>query len=206
MEVLIFPNAQSLDRKSADLVESQINAFPDSVIGLATGSTPLGLYQELIQRHNEYGLSFKKVKTFNLDEYVGIPGNHPQSYRTFMDDNLFNKIDIEKANTQVPDGMAENPLEVGPAYEKRIQQAGGIDLQVLGVGTDGHIGFNEPTSSLGSITRVKTLTQQTIEDNSRFFEPDEFQPKLAITMGIKTILDARRILLLAHGENKAEAL
>ena len=206
MEVLIFPNAQSLARKSADLVESQINAFPDSVIGLATGSTPLGLYQELIQRHNDHGLSFKKVKTFNLDEYVGIPGNHPQSYRTFMDDNLFNKIDIEKANTQVPDGMADNPLEVGPAYEKMIQEAGGIDLQVLGVGTDGHIGFNEPTSSLGSITRVKTLTQQTIEDNSRFFEPDEFQPKLAITMGIKTILDARRILLLAHGENKADAV
>ena len=206
MEVLVFPNAQSLARKSADLVESQIKAFPDSVIGLATGSTPLGLYQELIQRHNEYGLSFKNVKTFNLDEYVGIPGNHPQSYRTFMDDNLFNKIDIEKANTQVPDGMAENPLEVGPAYEKMIQEAGGIDLQVLGVGTDGHIGFNEPTSSLGSITRVKTLTQQTIEDNSRFFEPDEFQPKLAITMGIKTILDARRILLLAHGENKADAV
>ena len=206
MEVLIFPNAQSLARKSADLVESQINAFPDSVIGLATGSTPLGLYQELIKRHNDHGLSFKKVKTFNLDEYVGIPGNHPQSYRTFMDDNLFNKIDIEKTNTQVPDGMADNPLEVGPAYEKMIKEAGGIDLQVLGVGTDGHIGFNEPTSSLGSITRVKTLTQQTIEDNSRFFEPDEFQPKLAITMGIKTILDARRILLLAHGENKADAV
>ena len=206
MEVLIFPDAQSLARKSADLVESQIKAFPDSVIGLATGSTPLGLYRELIQRNNEHGLGFKKVKTFNLDEYVGIPGNHPQSYRTFMDDNLFSKIDIEKANTQVPDGMAENPLEVGPAYEKMIEEVGGVDLQVLGVGTDGHIGFNEPTSSLGSITRVKTLTQQTIEDNSRFFEPDEFQPKLAITMGIKTILDARRILLLAHGENKADAV
>ena len=198
MEVLIFPDAQSLARKSADLVESQINAFPDSVIGLATGSTPLGLYQELIRRHLEHELSFKQVKTFNLDEYVGIPGDHPQSYRTFMDENLFDQIDIEKSNTKVPDGMAENPLDVGPAYEKLIEKAGGIDLQVLGVGTDGHIGFNEPTSSLGSITRVKTLTQQTIEDNSRFFKPDEFQPKLAITMGIKTILDARRILLLAH--------
>ena len=107
-----------------------------------------------------------------------------------MDENLFDQIDIEKSNTKVPDGMAENPLDVGPAYEKLIEKAGGIDLQVLGVGTDGHIGFNEPTSSLGSITRVKTLTQQTIEDNSRFFKPDEFQPKLAITMGIKTILDA----------------
>jgi glucosamine-6-phosphate deaminase len=206
MEVLIFPDSISLARKSADLVESQIKKYPDSVIGLATGSTPLGLYRELIQRHNSHGLSFSGVKTFNLDEYVGIPADHAQSYRTFMDDNLFKKIDIEESNTQVPDGMAENPLKVGPAYEKEIERAGGIDLQVLGVGTDGHIGFNEPTSSLGSITRVKTLTKQTIEDNSRFFEPDEFQPKLAITMGIKTILDARRILLLAHGENKAKAV
>tara|TARA_B100000242_G_scaffold42934_2_gene25586 strand:+ start:183 stop:992 length:810 start_codon:yes stop_codon:yes gene_type:complete len=206
MEVLIFPDASSLARKSADLVESQIKTFPDSVLGLATGSTPLGLYQELIRRHQQEGLCFAGVKTFNLDEYVGIPSNHPQSYRTFMDENLFDRIDIEKSNTQVPDGMAENPLEVGPAYEQSIQEAGGIDLQVLGVGTDGHIGFNEPTSSLKSITRVKTLTKQTIEDNSRFFEPGEFQPTLAITMGIQTILDARRILLLAHGENKAEAI
>jgi len=206
MEVLIFKDSQSLASKSADLVESQIKTYPDSVIGLATGSTPLGLYQELIRRCNEGGLNFTNVKTFNLDEYVGIPADHPQSYRTFMDENLFNKIDIDKSNTQVPDGMAENPLEVGPAYEKMIEEAGGIDLQVLGVGTDGHIGFNEPTSSLGSITRVKTLTQQTITDNSRFFEPNEFQPKLAITMGMKTNLDARRILLLAHGENKAKAV
>jgi glucosamine-6-phosphate deaminase len=165
-----------LAKKSADLVESQITKYNDSVIGLATGSTPLGLYRELIERHKTHGLSFNEVKTFNLDEYVGIPDDHPQSYRTFMDDHFFNHIDIEKSNTKVPDGMAENPLEVGPAYEKSIEVAGGIDLQVLGVGTDGHIGFNEPTSSLGSITRVKTLTQQTIEDNSRFFEPDEFQP------------------------------
>lgn len=206
MEVLIFADAQSLACKSADLVESQIKAFPDSVIGLATGSTPLGLYKELILRHQRNGLSFEKAKTFNLDEYVGIPASHPQSYRTFMDEHLFNKINIDQSNTQVPDGMSENPLKVGPAYEKMIEEAGGIDLQVLGVGTDGHIGFNEPTSSLGSITRVKTLTQQTIEDNSRFFNSDEFQPKLAITMGIKTILDARRILLLAHGENKADAV
>ena len=206
MEVLIFPDALALAKKSADLVESQIQTYPDSVIGLATGSTPLGLYEQLISRHEESGLSFSKIRTFNLDEYVGIPSDHPQSYRTFMDENLFDRINIDKSNTQVPDGMAENPLEVGPEYEKMIEAAGGIDLQILGVGTDGHIGFNEPTSSLGSITRVKTLTQQTMADNSRFFEPDEFQPKLAITMGMKTILDARRILLLAHGKNKAEAV
>lgn len=206
MQVLIFPDPLALAKKSADLVESQIQTYPDSVIGLATGSTPLGLYEQLISRHEESGLSFSKIRTFNLDEYVGIPSDHPQSYRTFMDENLFDRINIDKSNTQVPDGMAENPLEVGPEYEKMIETAGGIDLQILGVGTDGHIGFNEPTSSLGSVTRVKTLTQQTMTDNSRFFEPDEFQPKLAITMGMKTILDARRILLLAHGENKAEAV
>lgn len=206
MEILIFPDTNSLSFKSADLVESQINKYPDSVIGLATGSTPLGLYEELIRRNHEHGLSFSKVTTFNLDEYVGIPSDHPQSYRTFMDTKLFEKIDINLSNTYVPDGMADNPLEVGPDYENLIKESGGIDLQILGVGTDGHIGFNEPTSSLGSITRVKTLTQKTIEDNSRFFLPKEFQPKLAITMGIKTILDSRRILLLAHGENKADAV
>ena len=206
MEVLIFPDTQSLARKSADLVESQITTFEDSILGLATGSSPLGLYRELISRHQEQGLSFAKVRTFNLDEYVGIPGDHPQSYRTFMNENLFNHLDIDLKNTFVPDGNSENPLVVGPAYESMILNAGGIDLQVLGVGTDGQIGFNEPTSSLGSITRVKTLTQQTIEDNSRFFGPEEFQPKLAITMGIKTILDTRRIILLAHGESKALAI
>jgi len=122
MEILIFPDAQSLARKSANLLESQIKTYPDSVIGLATGSSPLGLYEELIRRHNEYDLSFAGVKTFNLDEYVGIPAKHPQSYRTFMDENLFNKIDIDASNTQVPDGMADNPLEVGPAYEKMIEE------------------------------------------------------------------------------------
>jgi glucosamine-6-phosphate deaminase len=206
MEILIFPNTSSLSVKSADLVESQINKYPDSVIGLATGSTPLGLYEELIKRNHSHRLSFSKVTTFNLDEYVGIPSDHPQSYRTFMDSKLFEKIDIDLSNTYVPNGMADNPLDVGPDYENLIREKGGIDLQILGVGTDGHIGFNEPTSSLGSMTRVKTLTQKTIEDNSRFFQPEEFQPKLAITMGIKTILDSRRILLLAHGENKADAV
>jgi glucosamine-6-phosphate deaminase len=184
MEILIFPNTSSLSVKSADLVESQINKYPDSVIGLATGSTPLGLYEELIRRNHEHRLSFSKVTTFNLDEYVGIPSDHPQSYRTFMDSKLFEKIDIDLSNTYVPNGMADNPLDVGPDYENLIREKGGIDLQILGVGTDGHIGFNEPTSSLGSMTRVKTLTQKTIEDNSRFFQPEEFQPKLAITMGI----------------------
>ena len=206
MEIIILPNEEAVATSSADLVESQIRAFPDTVLGLATGSSPLGLYRELIRRHQQHELSFHKVRTFNLDEYVGIPADHSQSYRTFMDENLFKGIDIDLSNTHVPDGMAENPLEAGPAFEKKIAEAGGIDLQVLGIGTDGHIGFNEPTSSLRSRTRLKTLTKQTVEDNSRFFGPDEFQPKLAITMGIGTILETRRILMIATGENKAEAV
>jgi len=206
MEIIILPSEEAVAKRSADLVESQIRAFPDTVLGLATGSSPLGLYRELIHRYREHGLCFQQVRTFNLDEYVGIPAEHSQSYRTFMDENLFKGIDIDLSNTHVPDGMAENPLEAGPAFEKKIAEAGGIDLQVLGIGTDGHIGFNEPTSSLRSRTRLKTLTKQTVEDNSRFFGPDEFQPKLAITMGIGTILETRRILMIATGENKAEAV
>ena len=139
MEVLIFPDAQSCPKKvliSSNHKSKHLKILLLAVI--ATGSTPLGLYKELIDRHKTHGLSFKDVKTFNLDEYVGIPSNHAQSYRTFMDENLFDQIDIDKSNTQVPNGMAENPLDVGPAYEQLIQEAGGIDLQVLGVGTDGH--------------------------------------------------------------------
>jgi len=206
MEIIILPTEEEVAKRSADLVEAQIRTFPDTILGLATGSSPLGLYNELVVRHQEHGLSFSQVRTFNLDEYVGIPAGHSQSYRTFMDENLFKGIDIDLSNTHVPDGMAENPLDAGPAFEKKITEVGGIDLQVLGIGTDGHIGFNEPTSSLRSRTRLKTLTKQTVEDNSRFFGPDEFQPKLAITMGIGTILETRRILMVATGENKAEAV
>ncbi len=206
MEIIILPNAQAVAKRSADLVEAQIRIFPDTILGLATGSSPLGLYRELVLRHQEHGLSFSEVRTFNLDEYVGIPEDHPQSYRTFMNLNLFDDLDVDKANTHVPDGTMENPMEAGPAFEKKIAEAGGIDLQVLGIGTDGHIGFNEPTSSIRSRTRLKTLTKQTVEDNSRFFGPDEFQPKLAITMGIGTILETRRILLIATGDNKADAV
>ena len=206
MEVIIASDQNIVAQKCADIIESQIKTLPDSVLGLATGSTPIGLYKELIKRHREHGLDFSGVRTFNLDEYIGIPAKHPQSYRTFMNQNLFDPINIISKNTYVPDGMGENPLDSGPLYEKKIKDAGGIDLQVLGVGTDGHIGFNEPTSSLQSKTRIKTLTHQTLEDNSRFFSEDEFQPKLAITMGIGTILESRRILMMATGESKASAV
>ncbi|MDC0921278.1 glucosamine-6-phosphate deaminase, partial [Opitutales bacterium] len=165
MEVIIASDQDIVALKCADIIESQIKTLPDSVLGLATGSTPVGLYKELIKRHREHGLDFTGVRTFNLDEYIGIPANHPQSYRTFMNQNLFDPINIISENTYVPDGMGENPLDSGPLYEKKIKDTGGIDLQVLGVGTDGHIGFNEPTSSLQSKTRIKTLTPQTLEDN-----------------------------------------
>lgn len=206
MEVLIVSDPAAVAKRCADIVEAQIATMPDSVLGLATGSSPIGLYEELILRYRDHGLSFADVTTFNLDEYIGIPADHSQSYRTFMNETFFQRIDIDLSRTHVPDGMAENPLQVGPAYEKAITQAGGVDLQILGIGSDGHIGFNEPTSSLRSRTRVKTLTRQTLKDNSRFFGPEEFQPKLAVTMGIATILEARRILLIATGEGKAEAV
>ncbi|MEM0967851.1 MAG: glucosamine-6-phosphate deaminase [Verrucomicrobiota bacterium] len=206
MQVVILKDPEAVAVRCADLVEAQMVSRSDSVLGLATGSSPIGLFQELIRRHREEGLSFCGVRTFNLDEYIGIPADHPQSYRTFMNEMFFDHIDCDLAKTHIPDGMAENPLEEGPLYERAIAEAGGIDLQVLGIGSDGHIGFNEPTSSLQSRTRIKTLTRQTIQDNSRFFQPDEVQPQLAITMGIGTILEARRILLIATGEGKAAAI
>ena len=174
MEIIILKSEDAVAKRSADLVEAQIRTFPDTILGLATGSSPVGLYKELIIRHQKHGLSFSQVRSFNLDEYVGIPADHPQSYRTFMNENLFDDLDIEKGNTHVPNGTMENPMDAGPVFEKKIADKGGIDLQVLGIGTDGHIGFNEPTSSIRSRTRLKTLTKQTVEDNSRFLAPMSF--------------------------------
>lgn len=205
MQVIITANASAAAAHAADIVERTLAELEAPVFGLATGSTPVALYQALIERHRHQGLSFAKLTTFNLDEYVGLPPEHPQSYRHFMQRELFDHVDIEPANTFLPDGMSD-PLEAGNAYEALIEGHGGIDLQVLGIGRNGHIGFNEPTSSLGSRTRVKTLTRDTLEANARFFAPQEFQPSLALTMGIATILEARSILLIATGEAKAEAV
>ena len=144
MEIIILKSEDAVAKRSADLVEAQIRTFPDTILGLATGSSPVGLYKELIIRHKKHGLSFSQVRSFNLDEYVGISADHPQSYRTFMNENLFDDLDIEKGNTHVPDGTMENPMDAGQVFEKKIADKGGIDLQVLGIGTDGHIGFNEP--------------------------------------------------------------
>lgn len=207
MEIIIKENGQAASEAAARVVARLVSEKPTAVLGLATGSTPLTLYKELIRLHKEEGLDFSQVTTFNLDEYVGLPADHEQSYRRFMNENLFEHIDIKMENTHVPDGMAEDIPATCAAYEQAIVDAGGIDLQVLGIGSDGHVGFNEPTSSFASRTRIKTLTQQTVADNARFFGGDESQvPHHCITMGIGTIMDARMNLMLAFGENKAEAV
>ncbi len=207
MEVVILKNAECVASTAADLVAELLNNRPSAVLGLATGSTQLALYRQLVNRHLNAGLSFSQVSSFNLDEYLGVAPDNPQSYRSYMNREFFDRIDIDKRNTFLPLCAGnENPHLVGLRYEKEILNAGGIDLQLMGIGGNGHIGFNEPSSSLRSRTRVKTLTKQTLKDNSRLFSKHEFQPKLAVTMGIATIMDADRILLLATGGSKAEAV
>ncbi len=206
MEVIVTRDYDEMSKTAARVVAQVLNLKPNAVLGLATGSTPLGLYRELIRMHREDGLDFSQVTTFNLDEYVGLPRTHPQSYYYFMQENLFKHINVPKQNIYVPSGTTSNYAAFCQWYEQRIRECGGIDLQVLGIGTDGHIAFNEPSSSLGSRTRIKTLARQTIEDNARFFgSPDEV-PVYAITMGVGTILEARKIMLLASGRQKAPAV
>lgn len=207
MEIIILKDAESVAKTGSDLVTELLRVAPAAVLGLATGGTPIALYRKLVEAHRAHRASFKQVTTFNLDEYLGVTPENPQSYRAYMRRELFDHVDIDPGKTFLPECEAgRNPVLVGPEYEKKIMAAGGIDLQVLGIGVNGHIGFNEPSSSLNSRTRVKTLTRQTVEDNSRLFAADEFQPRLALTMGIATIMDARRILMLATGVNKADAV
>ena len=207
MEVTILLDAQAVAAHAAQRVGELLAKKSDAVLGLATGSTPIALYQQLIKQTLNGELSFRNATTFNLDEYIGIAPSSPQSYRSFMNRELFDQIDIDPANTYLPWCAEENnPRDLGAQYEQLIRNAGGIDLQILGIGRNGHIGFNEPSSSFASTTRVKTLTQQTVQDNSRLFATGEFQPRLAITMGIATILQARHILLLATGEHKARGV
>jgi len=205
MEVIIEQAARQVGVKGANVIADHVLRKPGLALGLATGSTPLIAYEELIRKH-EQGLDFSKVVTFNLDEYLGLPPAHPQSYAKFMENNFFSRINIDKQNIHVPSGLALDPHGFCESYEADIKRAGGIDLQLLGIGRDGHIGFNEPGSSLGSRTRVKTLTRETIEDNARFFETEEEVPRFAITMGVGTIMEARRIILLATGSAKAQAV
>lgn len=202
MEIIIQPSKEAAIGIAADLVASLIRGKPDAVLGLATGSTPVLLYRKLVERH----LDWSRVRTFNLDEYIGLGVDHPQSYRAFMRENLFRHVNLRQENIHVPDGNAVDVPAFCQAYEDKIRAAGGIDLQILGIGTDGHIGFNEPTSSLASRTRIKTLTSRTMQDNARFFGNADHVPQHVITMGVGTIMEARQIYLLAFGEAKAQAI
>lgn len=208
MEVIIQRDAAAASVLAAGVVARLVKAKPDAVLGLATGGTPGLLYAELIRRHCEEGLDFSAVRTFNLDEYLGLAPDHPASYHHFMRENLFRHINIREENTHIPSGLVEGPQvpRACEVYEEMIRGAGGIDLQILGIGSDGHIGFNEPGSSLASRTRIKTLTRRTREDNARYFSSADEVPQHVITMGIGTIMESRKVLLLAFGANKAAAV
>lgn len=206
MLVIIKDSYENLSTEAAKVVADRLKKKPNLVLGLATGSSPLGLYKELIRMHKYEGLDFSKVTTFNLDEYVGLPPSHDQSYHYFMQNNFFNNVNIDPRFIHVPHGMAKDVTLFCEWYEERINSFGGIDLQILGIGANGHIAFNEPGSSLGSRTRIKTLTYTTREANKRFFKKDELVPKYAITMGVGTIMDSKELLLVASGKDKAEAI
>jgi len=209
MQVIILPTPNDVALYAANNVMDVITKNTNPILGLATGSTPIALYDELVSRFRAGLFSFKHTKTFNLDEYIGISETHEQSYRVFMNRHLFDLVDIDPANTRVPIAASLNPdvlARNAQAYESEITWSGGIDLQILGIGINGHIGFNEPTSSFSSRTRIKTLSKSTVEANKRFFAEGEFQPHLAITMGIGTILDSKSVLLMATGKSKARAV
>ena len=205
MEVIVCKTAQEASRLAGARVTDAIRKAPSMVLGLPTGSTPLLLYKELITACQS-GLDYSHVKTFNLDEYCGLTPDHPQSYRTFMNANLFSHLNICLDNTHVPDGTAGDAPALCAAYESAIAAAGGIDIQILGIGSNGHIGFNEPGSPLDSRTRRVTLTEQTLRDNTRFFSTRADVPRYAISMGVGTILAARTCILLGFGANKANAV
>jgi len=204
--VIIKDSYENLSKEAAKVVADRLKKKPNLVLGLATGSSPLGLYKELIRMHKYEGLDFSKVTTFNLDEYIGLPPSHDQSYHYFMQNNFFNSVNIDPRFIHVPHGMAKDVTLFCEWYEERINSFGGIDLQILGIGANGHIAFNEPGSSLGSRTRIKTLSYTTREANKRFFKKDELVPKYAITMGVGTIMDSKELLLVASGKGKAEAI
>lgn len=206
MKVLVVKDYEEMSKKTADILIEEIRQKPNIVLGLATGSTPIGTYKELIRCHKEEGLDFSKAKSFNLDEYVGLDGNHPSSYRYFMNEELFNHINIDINNTYVPNGKAENLESYCKEYDKLIDEAGGVDIQILGIGENGHIAFNEPDEALCKGTCITDLTEDTITVNSRFFDNIDEVPKNAITMGIGSILKAKKIILLANGVKKRDAI
>lgn len=206
MKVIVVNNYEEMSIKAAQIVASQIILKEESILGLATGSTPIGMYKELIKLYEQKIIDFEKTKTFNLDEYFGLNRDNDQSYYYYMRNNLFNHINIKTENTNIPDGTAKDIHEECINYEEKIKKAGGIDLQVLGIGTNGHIGFNEPDIKFESTTHLVNLDEETIKANSRFFDSIDEVPKQAISMGIKTIMHSKKIVLLANGKNKADAI
>ena len=206
MKFIKVDNYTELSKVAGDIIASQITSKPSSVIGLATGSTPIGTYDYLTSKYQSGNIDFSKVRSVNLDEYIGLSSDNEQSYRYFMNKNLFDRINIDKSNTYVPNGMAKNICEEGKNYDSRIEEFGGIDLQLLGIGVDGHIGFNEPDAFFTKETHEVKLDDSTIEANSRFFNSMDDVPKSAITMGMKSIMNAKKILLIANGKNKKDIL
>jgi glucosamine-6-phosphate deaminase len=207
MLLVLKANSDELGREAARVVANAVRRNPALRLGLATGSTMQGMYQELVRLHRQEKLDFSHVVTFNLDEYLGLSSEHPQSFHHFMRQTFFAHVNVDPANIHIPDGAIKGNYQLYcVSYEEAIRRAGGIDLQILGIGRNGHIGFNEPTSSLGSRTRLKVLSKETIQDNRKFFASEEEIPQCAITMGIGTILESKRILLLASGSSKAAAI
>ena len=206
MDVVFVEDYEAMSRRAAEIVAGQIRQKPDSVLGLATGSTPLGLYHLLCRWYAAGRLDFSAVTTFNLDEYIGLSPTHPQSYHAFMQKHLFSKVNLCPARCFLPDGMAGDVLAEAGRYDARIEAAGGIDLQVLGIGRNGHIGFNEPDNCFAKGTHCVELTESTIEANKRFFASEDEVPRRAYSMGIHTIMTAKKVLVVASGEDKAWAI
>ncbi|MGG3283033.1 glucosamine-6-phosphate deaminase [Paenibacillus solani] len=206
MNIFTFKDEEQFVQTGANLISALLHTNPRAKLGLATGSTPIGLYNKLIEMNRQGLVSFAQTTTYNLDEYVGLPENHPESYRAFMNEKLFNHVDINIENTHVPNGNAADPEEECRNYDNMLEQYGPVDLQLLGLGHNGHIGFNEPGESLNGGTHVVELQEKTRNANARFFPSLDDVPTHAITMGVATILKARQILLLVRGEDKAEAV
>ncbi|MBR5809398.1 MAG: glucosamine-6-phosphate deaminase [Clostridia bacterium] len=204
MKIIVCENYDEMSLRGAEIVKEQVNSKPDCILGLATGSTPVGLYTCLAEMNKKGDVDFSKVTSFNLDEYYPISPENDQSYRYFMNQNLFSKINIDIAKTHVPNGMAEDPEKACREYDESILAAGGIDLQILGIGQNGHIAFNEPDDELYEGTHLTSLTESTIKANARFFEKEEDVPTKAVTMGIASIMRAKKIIILANGPAKRE--
>ncbi|MDE7218295.1 MAG: glucosamine-6-phosphate deaminase [Oscillospiraceae bacterium] len=206
MKIYMTEDYQAMSRKAANILSAQIILKPNSVLGLATGSTPVGMYKQLVIWYEKGDLDFAEIKTVNLDEYVGLEPTHEQSYRHFMQEHLFDHVNINPANTNVPDGLAADPKAECDWYNQVIHRMGGIDIQVLGMGRNGHIGFNEPGDAFELETHVVDLAESTIEANARFFASRDDVPRQAMSMGIKSIMMAKKILLMVSGEDKADAV